>query len=151
MSHNPFNVPCVCGLQNAQNGHSDLSHKCGNGSTLPGSLSSKQAKPHINGMATPCPCQVRQMLLSNPSLVAHSVQVRELLGYSFPVLLMDGTNQTCARTRGVHSSPRRKILRHRRTVKHEPTIEYDKGGHIDSSYHPYLSRPEGNVLLAVMY
>ena len=42
-----------------------------------------------NGLPiTPCACQIRQMLLTNPSLVSPQVQVRDILGYSLPVLLM---------------------------------------------------------------
>ena len=65
----------------------------------------KSSKVPSNGISsTPCHCQVQQMLLSN--LMTHPLQVRDILGYPFPVLLMDEGNNTCARTRGLCHAPR---------------------------------------------
>ena len=80
MAHNPFTVPCMRGLQN---GHTLETHKRGNGSTLSGPASLlKSSKVPSNGISsTPCHCQVRQMTLSNPSLMTHPLQVKDILGY----------------------------------------------------------------------
>ena len=149
MAHNPFTVPCVCGLQN---GHTLETHKRGNGSTLSGPASLlKSSKVPSNGISgTPCHCQVRQMLLSNPSLMTHPLQVRDILGYPFPVLLMDEGNNTCARTRGLRHAPRRKLVRMRKERKQKPRREENDKTRLDSSYHPFLSQPSGNVINRIL-
>ena len=81
----------------------------------------KSSKVPSNGISsTPCHSQVRQMLLSNPSLMTHPLQVRDILGYPFPVLLMDKGNNTCARTRGLCHAPQRKLVRMRKEGKQGP-------------------------------
>jgi hypothetical protein len=77
------------------------------------------------------------MLLSNPSLLTHPLQVRDILGYSFPVFLMNESNQTCARTRSIHSMPSRKLIRMNK--RHSVRNSHH---HVDRSYHPYLSKQE---------
>lgn len=130
--HNPYNVPCVCGVQN---GHTD--HKRGNGSTLLG----KPTKPLVNGIS--CTCQVRQMLLSNPSLVTHPVHVGDIMGYSFPVLLMDENNQVSARTRGSHCTPKRKLVRVKKKDSTRERKVNNEGCDLVDTYHSFLSQPEG--------
>ena len=101
-----------------------------------------------NGLPiTPCACQIRQMLLTNPSLVSPQVQVRDILGYSLPVLLMDETSQTCARTRGLKHAPKRKLLR----MKKQTKKLCDEEREIDPACHPFLSQPTGiYVILPVL-
>lgn len=142
----PLNLPnCVCGLQN---GHSD--HKIpggqppqrGNGSTL---LSKPPLGGKVNGGVT-CSCQFRQMLLSNQSLMmSHPLQVGDLVGCSFPVLVMDEANQVSARTRGTHRAPKRKLVR-MKEKRHERRRKRKGSGcsTVDESYHPHLSQ-EGDV------
>ena len=101
-----------------------------------------------NGLPiTPCACQIRQMLLTNPSLVSPQVQVRDILGYSLPVLLMDETSQTCARTRGLKHAPKRKLLR----MKKQTKKLCDEEREIDPACHSFLSQPTGiYVILPVL-
>lgn len=141
----PLNLPnCVCGLQN---GHSD--HKIpggqppqrGNGSTL---LSKPPLGGKVNGGVT-CSCQFRQMLLSNQSLMmSHPLQVGDLVGCSFPVLVMDEANQVSARTRGTHRAPKRKLVR-MKEKRHERRRKRKGSGcsTVDESYHPHLSQEGG--------
>ena len=137
LTSSPLDIPCVCGLHN---GHTDVI-KRGNGSSTSNPLM-KSGKGHINGTINPCPCQLRQMLLSNPSLLTHPLQVRDILGYSFPVFLMNESNQTCARTRSIHSMPSRKLIRMNK--RHSVRNSHH---HVDRSYHPYLSKQEGNLII----
>ena len=94
-------------------------------STLSGPASIlKSSKVPSNGVSsTPCHCQAQQMLLSNPSLMTHPLQVRDILGYPFPVLLMDEGNITCARTQGLRHAPQRKLVQMRKERKQGPRKE----------------------------
>lgn len=131
--------PCICGLPNGQGQH-DLIPK-GNGSLL-SSLHKAGTKPvGGNGSLSPCTCHLKKMLLANPSLVGQQLQVRDILGYSFPVLLMDESTQTCARTRMLRRAPRRRIMK---KGKGSPSACMSGGGAcLDPAHHPHLSLPTG--------
>lgn len=127
-------VPCVC--QQKQDNHASngttvpsLSLKGSNSSTKKLSISSS------NGLSSPCPCQLRQMLLANSSGMTPHLQVRELLGCSFPVLLMEESTQTCARTRLLQLAPQRKIIRIKKSRR--------RGERSNKCYHQQLSQIEG--------
>ena len=129
--------PCICGLPNGQ-GHELLPK--GNGSLL-SSLHKAGTKPGGgNGSVSPCTCNIKKMLLANPGLMGQQLQVRDILGYSFPVLFMDESTQTCARTRMLRRAPRRRILR---KEKRSGVPTSARGVYLDPSHHPHLSQPTG--------
>ena len=146
----PLTFPCVCGLQNGHNDHKITTQAGqqhhGNGPTL---LSKPPvgAGGKVNG-GVACTCQFRQMLLSNQSIVMnnHQLQVGDLMGCSFPVLVMDEANQVSARTRGTHRAPRRKLVREGEREGRKRRRESRSSGSLssDASYHPHLSQPRGN-------
>ena len=143
----PLTLPnCVCGLQNGHSDHkvsgqqSTQSTQRGNGSTL---LSKPPPGGKVNGGVT-CSCQFRQMLLSNQSLMmSHPLQVGDLVGCSFPVLVMDEANQVSARTRGTHRAPKRKLVRMKERRHERRKGKRSDCSTVDESYHPHLSQEGG--------
>lgn len=86
--------------------------------------------------------QIKQIILSNPNLMAQqSTQIKDLIEFSLPTLLMEQSNQTCARTRMMKHAPKRKLIRARKDqMKYK---EFRIGKSIDPSYHTFLSQPTG--------
>ena len=77
-------------------------------------------------------------------LTTQQMQVKDILGYSLPALLMEESSQTCARTRMLRRAPKRKVLRAKRK---RPTVTdiQCSGRTIDLSYHPFLSQANGTL------
>lgn len=147
VSNIPPNIPCVCDHKKGTNGSNTiLPTSVTNNNNKQQQQGQNTIKPLVNGVQ--CTCQVRQMLLSNPSLVSHPVQVGDLMGYSFPVLLMDDTirNGVSARTKGTACAPKRKLVRMKRRRRQEDVIKKREERVLGDSYHPHLSQPQGNYI-----
>ena len=124
-------LPCVCQHKHNSNGITTPSLPKNSGGPSNGSV-----KPTTNGVCSPCPCQLRQMLLSNTSGSTPQFRVQELLGCNFPVLLMEESSQTCARTRPLQHPPsQRKLIRKKKKRR--------TGRPLDECHHPQLSNLGG--------
>ena len=130
-------LPCVCQHKLNSNG---ITPSLPKNSAGPSSL----MKPTTNGVCSPCPCQLRQMLLANTSGSTPQIRVQELLGCNFPVLLMEESTQTCARTRSLQHPPsQRKLIRTNKKKRRT-------GRGLDECHHPQLSHLGGVYLCLCM-
>ena len=153
--HNPFSSPCICGSQ--QNGETKTNSsptKIGtNGQYPPGGGQGVQPEkpvPPLPPPSRPCACQIKQMILSNPTLMTQHMQVKDILGYSLPALLMEESSQTCARTRMLRHAPKRKLLRAKKKGRQSEGAE-SSDWVIDSAYHPFLSQPTGQLIVQLAF
>lgn len=136
----PFSAPCVCGSQQTLNDTLTSSPSKKNGQHTQISKCKKTTpSPYTN---RPCSCQIKQIILSNPSLMAQqSLQIKDLIEFSLPALLMEQSNQTSARTRMIRHAPKRKLIRAKKDQMKYQDLQIGKS--VDPSYHAFLSQPTG--------
>ncbi len=138
--HSPFSTSCICGsIQNNDTRAPSPTKLSTNGQYNHHQqlLSSKNALQNNRS----CVCQIKQMILANPTIMTQQLPVKDLLGYSLPALLMEESSQTCARTRLLRHAPKRKLLKIKR--KCVVNDEGDSDRSIDPAYHPFLSQLTG--------